>query len=617
MAQRGSWLPLSVALFFASSLSCGCGSGSVTMNPVDPIFTSVPVASADEGTPYTYQLMAVAPDGSAVTFSLGQAPAGAALTGSTISWTPSHDQARASLQFSATARTARGGSATQSWSVTTTGIVTVTAVNTFWTPTGSSSQPRTFPADLPYPAALVPQSGGSFQLMPGKVNADGTVSIHGVPAGFYWLALSPADNYWTSTAQFDAGGDITGTPISATSIASTTFDISLTNADPIQTGDFFSVGTNVQGINLPAGFFLSPGSTTYTSSASFSTNIDFSKINTLYFAQYEPLNSGAFTGSALGTALTQSNVTITNGAVNNLGGALNPAPKSSIPLKISGSAWANNFQNIGPAAATPVLSSYALGVQPFTQGGVVANPLTAAFRSTFVLLAPSPTPGGSGIQIGLPSPITATVCGLSSGPNPLPINFGFAPIITDQDFGTLSYGDPYPASWLREFDYCQIATVPIPRPNSTATDTFQLNSGQTTDPSATNPVAPLIGPVQSPTVNGASLFQAAALNTTNIKLAWTPPVGATPYGYYVTIYQLATLPSGSTGYLGAGRLGTSQTSLTVPFISANSTYVFLITAEVNAAASMETAPFRAKLPLAHTSIVSAPITINPGAGPTP
>src|SRR5262249_21560366 len=159
-----------------------------------------------------------------------------------------------------------------------------------------------------------------------------------------------------------------------------------------------------------------------------------------------------------------------------------------------------------------------------------------------------------------------------------PNNFGFSTILTDQDFGTLSYGDPYPAAWQREFEICQHSTVQIPRPNSTAFDTFLLTTGQITAlPSA--PVAPLLGPVQSPMLNRASVFQPAALNTTTLKLSWNEPAGSTPYGYYVTLFQLGTLPTGSVGYISAGRVGTSQTSLTVPFISAGTTYVIMISAE--------------------------------------
>jgi hypothetical protein len=605
-------------LFFSTlflvifAAACGSGGGGTNL-PVEPTFTSTPVTAADEGALYTYQLSATVSDGSAITFSLSQAPAGATISGGTVSWTPTHDQARAANQFSATATTAKGGSATQSWAVTPAGILTISSVITYWTPAGTLMQNRVYPADLPYPAALVPQSDGSLARLQGAAKADGTFKIPHVPAGFYWLQLSPVENFWTSTTAFDAGTDVAGTPLATTTQSTTTFDISLSGADPIQNGDFFSARTNLQNVSLPTGFFTSFGGATYTSNVSVTTNIDFSQINTLYFGQYEPAASGGFTGTALGPALTQSSVTITNGAVNDLGGMLVPSPAASVPISIQGSAWANEFQTVAPSAPTPLLTFYSVGVQPFVQNGAVVAP-GRAFRSNFSLLAPSGTLGGTGFV--LPGLLAGSICNEFSGPNLFPNNFGFSPILTDQDFGTLSYGDPYPASWQREFEICQHSTVQIPRPNSTAVDTFLLTAGQITGlPSS--PVAPLVGPVGAPMLNGASLFQPAALNTTTLKLSWNAPTGATPYGYYVTLFQLGTLPTGSVGYISAGRVGTSQTSLTIPFISAGTTYVIMISAEVNAAASMEIAPFRSRLPIGYATVISAPITVNPGAVATP
>ena len=112
---------------------------------------------------------------------------------------------------------------------------------------------------------------------------------------------------------------------------------------------------------------------------------------------------------------------------------------------------------------------------------------------------------------------------------------------------------------------------------------------------------------------GASIFQSATLNTTALKLAWSAPSGAAPAGYYVTSYVLAPTLSGAIGYVSAGRFATAKNSMTIPFIAAGNTYVFLITASVNAGVNIETSPFRSQLPIAHSTVLSAPITIVPGA----
>jgi len=105
-----------------------------------------------------------------------------------------------------------------------------------------------------------------------------------------------------------------------------------------------------------------------------------------------------------------------------------------------------------------------------------------------------------------------------------------------------------------------------------------------------------------PTINGASLFQAAALDTTNVMLAWTTPSGLAPIGYYVTVLQLGTLPNGSAGYLPAGTYATAKNSLAVPFLTAGNSYVFLISSRVNAGGNIELSPLRVQLPVAHATL---------------
>lgn len=173
----------------------------------------------------------------------------------------------------------------------------------------------------------------------------------------------------------------------------------------------------------------------------------------------------------------------------------------------------------------------------------------------------------------------------------------------------ISYGDPYPSSWPRLFQFCQQATVQIQRPNSTLTDAFLLTDRETIA-LPTAPVAPLVGPVQTPTINGSSIFQPTSLNTTAANLTWATPAGSPPFGYLITIFQLNTLPSGPTSYINLGTLGTAKTALAAPFLTAGNTYIFMIQATVDGVANMESSPGRSQLPIAYSTVISAPITIN-------
>jgi hypothetical protein len=126
-------------------------------------------------------------------------------------------------------------------------------------------------------------------------------------------------------------------------------------------------------------------------------------------------------------------------------------------------------------------------------------------------------------------------------------------------------------------------------------------------------VTPILSPVQNATLNGAGFFQPATLNTTKVTISWNAPATGTPFGYYVSVYQLNTATGLLLAYTPAGRYGTTQTTLTVPFLNADNTYVFTITANMDALAMIDKAPLRSQIPSAEAGVVSAPMTIAPGS----
>lgn len=584
----------------------GCGGGTSSPPPPPSItFTSTPVTSAEEGVQYSYQLAATSSNSSAVTFTLTTAPSGAALSGNTISWTPTHAQSRTSNSFTVSATAAGGGSASQSWTVTPNGIVNITAVVTYWTPSGSINENPQWIASNPFPAALVPQSDGSLQRLQGAANPDGSFSIPNVPAGYYWLQINPNANYWTQTSDFDFGQDAIGRLLSISSQISTTFSFSISGLQPSgQTGDILYPQSDFRGFLLPY-FTLQPNTTTFNGIVSVNSNIDWSKIDTLYLSEYLLGTMGNFNGYVLGPTQTLTGLTFTNGGTNSIVGTLSlNSSAASVPLDISGSAWATSASSAGPGTPTPAFSDFAAFVQPYVNDRLAAPTSPLLLGPDLALLRPAapttnsiPFPSSYGCEL--------SVQALNNLP---PLNLGVAPIITDVDYGTLPYNDPYPSNWLRMFQYCQVSAVSFPRPNSTVTDTFYVTNKQTTAlPSG--PVAPILSPVQSPLLNGASLFKSATLNSTNVTISWAPPATGQPYGYTVEVYQLVTLSTGATGYATAGIYGTAKTSLTIPFISPSNTYVFAILAASDASANIEKNPLRHKIPFAESGIVSAPFVV--------
>ena len=140
--MRLTWL---LVIGFVSVELTGCGGGGGGTQPPPststPIFTSTPGTQAEEAFVYTYQAAATDPSGGAVTFSLSTAPNGAALSGSTLTWTPTAPQSRTANSFTLTATSASGGTARQSWSVTPNGTITVNWINTYWSPSGPTPVP--------------------------------------------------------------------------------------------------------------------------------------------------------------------------------------------------------------------------------------------------------------------------------------------------------------------------------------------------------------------------------------------------------------------------------------------------------------------------------------------
>src|ERR1700675_5072548 len=228
---------LAVAIFI---VACGGGGMEAPPPPPAPTFTSTPGTAATEGAVYTYQVTATDPTGSTVSFSLGSGPAGATLSGNTLTWTPTGPESRIANGFSITATTVKGGTGVQTWSVTPAGTVNVSRVITSWTASGPVTESDGWTTETAALAgALVPQADGTFEKFSATVNADGTLSILNVPGGYYWLKISPVATYWTSTSNFDDGMDAFGGPLPATTTSNEdTFVFNVSGLDPWQTNDF-------------------------------------------------------------------------------------------------------------------------------------------------------------------------------------------------------------------------------------------------------------------------------------------------------------------------------------------------------------------------------------------
>lgn len=603
---------LPIVLLGLSLLMTACSNmSSPEISSPAPSFVSAPPTTANQGSIYTYQ---IATSTGSATLALTMAPSGATLNGDTITWTPSAAQSRLSNQFSVRA-TSAAGSTTQSWTVTPAGTVSGTWVDTYWTANGPIPRPIDWTTALPLfpqaaPAALVPQPDGSFQTLQGSGNSDGTFSIPNVPGGYYWLQPTPAAFYWTSSSSFDLGADVaeplpTKAPLNSTT---TSMGFNLAGLDPVQTGDQLAFLWGIYppfSLANPATVNSALGATTGNLGATINGNLDFSQPGTAFFMQYEPESIGTLAALALGAEVSVSNLSLTNGTANTLSETLAPSPQHSFDLNIKGSLWMPLFNGAGPSPLTPLGAHLQFAVNPF----VTSHNLAPISLSIPLVIDPK------SINPAFALPVAFGLSGGCDASGPNSSGFSGEPVISaDQDFGPVQYSDPFPSEWAGVFSFCQYASVPVPIPGSTTPITFQLVNQQSNS-SPPSQVAPLVGQVQSPKINGANLLTAGmVVPATGVTLNWDAPNGTTPTGYKITLYIPVTFPSVIPGtpsiltYFSSRSFYTTKTSALLPPLQAGQTYVFLITAILDSAANFETQPNHSALPTASASVISAPIT---------
>ncbi len=603
-----------------------CGSSGSSHVPLStPVFTSVPVTAATQDVDYTYQVTAVDPAGGTVTFSLTASPTGAALSGNTVTWTPTAAQSRLSNSFTVTATTASGGTASQSWTVSPGGTITVNWINNYWTAAGQVPVPA-LPSLAANLNAMWTNADGSITVQKSSATSPGVFSVPNVPGGYYWLQTATGSAFWTNTSTFDAGQNVAGGPTATTGVQQTTqfvFNLSGLQSVPVET--IVNFAPAVSGVPELGSFDL-PNSTSITGRGGFvGSYIDWTQINTAFLMQMVPESLTSpdnltINNLVLGPSLTATGLSLINGGANTITETLQTSPQVSINLNVPGeSQWSSMFNNVAPTAPTPFASALDVAVQMYVTQGLASttNTLSASVGVGGVGLI-SVIPQLSLVSTAEPSGINAAGCNQAGFLLTSPTAAQPA-ITTDENFGTLQYGDSFPQNWTRTLSLCQEAMASVPVPNSTgpATATFLLVDNATVAPSST-PLEPVVLPVQNPTIDTLNFFGAGdgtGIGTSSpiISLSWTAPTGTVPFGYTVRVYVQTTV-EGIPTYAATGTaFSTAGTSINLPPLAGGNTYVFTITANADGMANMETGPFRSALPTGYATVVSCPVTIGSGA----
>ncbi len=543
---------------------------AITATAPAPGFTSTAPVAASEGFVYSYMLSATDPVKTAVTFSLKSGPTGASISGNALTWTPAHAQSRAPNSFDVVAATDAGGTADQTFTVTPTGIIHGTAIDTYLTATGNVTQPEDLSTAY---IGISFQNGSSWTTVQGVGLPDGTFTVTGVPSGNYWLAIA-SGGYWTSASDLDLGQDFLGRPDAVSSSAGTALGLNFAGLNPFSEDDEIDI-TNP---NLAQDFDWSDniniGDTSFASVWNWTGPLSSSAKGDSWFVVQ---THAAAAGPAMWRSVTMSSQALPldqeNGDQTDLSGRLSNATPMIVHMAVKGSQFA--------AAAG---SSGASGSVHSTIIGMYSQPFSAS-------------KGSVGENEGLLETKDQT------------------PIAQDTDFGDIAVGNPYPASFTPYVSARYEVNVPF---TATGADTVvevpaELYLSTTQLPSKDTPLAPQITPVQNMKLNGAPLVQRQSTPSLSPTLSWDPPATGTPTGYRVSVYALTVTGSNSSVQQVVDLFTKGQTIM-IPggILSAGNEYFFQVRAFLTPSVDFTTAPYHSAFPWSHADMLT-PVVSTTGA----
>ena len=250
----------------------------------------------------------------------------------------------------------------------------------------------------------------------------------------------------------------------------------------------------------------------------------------------------------------------------------------------------NTAQAVAGAFTTPPASTLALdvNVSSFNQYGAVANPNVAG-RTI------------AGSAYAAPS--------AEVKPSPSLISFARdSTTVSAMNFGTLSYGDPFPSAWSRYVKIQEAFAIPYTWNNVTGSLNAQMTRIMTKAEAQANIIDARLAPPQNPKLDGADAFTATNISPVPV-LSWDPPVLGTPTDYEITVYEVQI--SGTTlKFIPTLHLSTKQTSVRIPagYLLGQRQYVFVIRARSRDGADLYTTPLRSGASTSTADTITALVT---------
>jgi hypothetical protein len=403
----------------------------------------------------------------------------------------------------------------------------------------------------------------------GSGDTSGHFTIPNVPPGSFMLDVAGVYLY-TSAHTLDLGTELNGRPngvgASGASVAG-----AITNVDPWQTYDSLEwYCPNAAGSSSAPNPAPAVGATSLTSGevAPWSGNlVDGSKGDVLYLTQ---LTFGFVGTTASSVSLTRfasfQPQTMTNGTTLVQNGALTTVPtNASASVNLKASQFTALASQVNSAATSPSGVVFYVGTQP----GASAAGLFGWTTVLYELFAGS----------------------------------------TDVDLGSASFGSPFNANW-GIVDYAGAGfAVDYTATGATSSTAMYGYVYQTFPaPTGTPTIAPLLSPVQTPTIAGKPLTATQTGVGLTPTVAWSAPSTGTPSGYFVVVYKL-TNSGGSTVVSRQASIATATPSIVMPpgLLTSGAQYVFVISA-ISSPIDASTKPFHLSPTYAEADFLSAIVT---------
>jgi hypothetical protein len=408
-------------------------------------------------------------------------------------------------------------------------------------------------------AAVTPYSGacktnGAFKIMsPGNL-------------GTYYLKVQGSLYETTKHAGIDLSTDHLGRS-DVGAIAGVNLGFTMTGLDPWATGDVLvAFGANIgfhRNLSFSSGGPAN-GSTTLGGTAPwFGYKIDGSKSDALQIVQLVAhTTAGGLSYVSLDRSYDVPSFTMTNNTTQAIGGAFTSPPAGTLVLRVNVAAF----------------NQFATATNPNITSKTIAGSAYAAPSAEVV-----------------PSPSLVSFARDSAN-------------VTALDFGTLSFGDPFPTAWPRFVKIQAAYSVPYTWNNVTGALNATLTRVMTKSDADASVIDVKLGPPRNPKLDGADAFTGSMISPVPV-VSWDAPALGTATDYEVNVYEVQ-VAGNALKFVSTLRLATKQTSVRIPegYLLGQRQYVFVIRARTRDGEDLYTTPLRSGTSTSTAETLTALVT---------